>query len=482
MLFHDPSLALRESGRLRRLKSSEIRESGVSVGLECLDRELFDFDRAYPRLFDTGAKHARIQTGWNRCETKKGVYSFGWLDHIVDTLRAGGVEPWFNVGFGNPLYMDEIASPTAVGCVPLYYGEDTLTAWRNFISALAGHYRERIRCWEIWNEPDCPQFWYPRGSNAADYAKLVEVTAPLIREKIPGARIGGCSSSFRIDSAWARELVATGIGREFDFYALHHYQIIPEAQWDSVISGWKRAFARYGNAEIEIWQGESGFPSRSPEGHWLGTYLRLGEENQAKWLLRRYICDFGNGIARSSFFQMVDLGSKIYSTARQSQRFPALHGLVDCVNYQPKISHSALSHITAVFDGDTVSRPYFCFPETREILPAAAQVSKLLETSLYIRTFERHGWPLYVWYLPEDVQLGIGGHNGLTLCIIAAEAPELLEQPVLVNMLSGIVYDVESTGNPNCYRQLPLTDYPLVLTDRRALEGRIIDGEEGRDR
>ena len=178
MIFDDPSLALRQYGMLRRVTSQEIRDSGISVGLECLDRELFDFDRAAPRLFETGAKYARLQTGWNRCEKKKGIYSFEWLDHIVDTLLAGGVQPWFNVGFGNPLYMEGIRNPAAVGCVPLYYGEETLNAWKKFVLALAEHYAGRIHHWEIWNEPDIEHFWYPGKSSAEEYARLLQITAP----------------------------------------------------------------------------------------------------------------------------------------------------------------------------------------------------------------------------------------------------------------------------------------------------------------
>lgn len=46
MIFADSSLTLRQCGALCRVSSDEIFDSGISVGLECLDRELFDFDRA----------------------------------------------------------------------------------------------------------------------------------------------------------------------------------------------------------------------------------------------------------------------------------------------------------------------------------------------------------------------------------------------------------------------------------------------------
>lgn len=301
MIFDDPSLSLTQCGTLRRVSSGEIADSGISVGLECLDRELFDFDRAAPRLFETGAKYARIQTGWNRCEQSRGVYSFEWLDHVVDTLLAGGVQPWFNVGFGNPLYMEGIRNPAAVGCVPFYFGEETLRAWENFVTALAEHYRGRIRHWEIWNEPDVEHFWFPVGRNAADYARLLRLTAPLIRRAQPGAKIGGCCGCVRPDYDWQRDFFRSDGPKLLDFFAIHQYKIIPEVQLGRIVETWKRQFALHGNSGIEIWMGESGYPSWAPEDHWIGVYRHNAPENQAKWLLRRYLCDMESGISLTSF-------------------------------------------------------------------------------------------------------------------------------------------------------------------------------------
>lgn len=475
MIFDDPSLSLTQCGTLRRVSSGEIADSGISVGLECLDRELFDFDRAAPRLFETGAKYARIQTGWNRCEQSRGVYSFEWLDHVVDTLLAGGVQPWFNVGFGNPLYMEGIRNPAAVGCVPFYFGEETLRAWENFVTALAEHYRGRIRHWEIWNEPDVEHFWFPVGRNAADYARLLRLTAPLIRSNCPEAKIGGCCGCVRPDYDWQRDFFRSDGPKLLDFFAIHQYKIIPEVQLGRIVETWKRQFALHGNSGIEIWMGESGYPSWAPENHWIGVYRHNAPENQAKWLLRRYLCDMESGISLTSFFQMVDLTAKPYQMAEKLQEPSrvARHGLVDGFEYEPKPSHAALSHFAAVFDCDTVKCPLFCFPETEPILPKQAQVSKLLEPALRIQTFVRNGWALYVYYLPEDVQLDVH-YFGLNLAVIADEAPKALEQPVLIDLLSGVVYEVAKGASPHLFTGLPLTDYPLILTDRRALGDRIV--------
>ena len=103
-------------GKIKLHTSKEIEKTPVSIGFECLDREVFDPEKCYDLLGKTEIKWARCQTGWNRCEKEKGVYTFEWLDSIVDNLLQRGVQPWFNVGFGNPIYMPDVPNPTGVGC------------------------------------------------------------------------------------------------------------------------------------------------------------------------------------------------------------------------------------------------------------------------------------------------------------------------------------------------------------------------------
>ena len=110
---------MKKIGNLRIYASGEIEKSKISIGFECLDRELFRPEPCYDPLQKTGVKYARCQTGWARCEKLRGVYDFSWLDAVVDNLSSRGLEVWFNVGYGNPLYMKDIPNKTGVGCVPI---------------------------------------------------------------------------------------------------------------------------------------------------------------------------------------------------------------------------------------------------------------------------------------------------------------------------------------------------------------------------
>lgn len=131
-------------GTFATYPSSEIDDSIVSIGFECLDRELFNPEKCYDLLGKSGIRHARCQTGWAKCEKTPGVYDFSWLDDIVNNLLSRGVKPWFNVGFGNPIYMKNPPNPTCVGCVPLLYGEEIYSAWKRWLRAMSEHYSGRI--------------------------------------------------------------------------------------------------------------------------------------------------------------------------------------------------------------------------------------------------------------------------------------------------------------------------------------------------
>ena len=141
-------------GNLIPRRTADIVSSPISVGFETLDRYHFDPKRTHPHLAELGAKWARVQTGWSRCERRKGVYEFGWLDEIIDDLLAIGVQPFFSLGFGNLLYTPDAPHESARGFVAYYYGEEAAQAWRHYVAAITAHFAGRVSHWEVWNEPN----------------------------------------------------------------------------------------------------------------------------------------------------------------------------------------------------------------------------------------------------------------------------------------------------------------------------------------
>ena len=476
MIFKHKSVNLEEVGKLKVLSSQEIKDSPISIGFECLDREMFDAERCYEPLGKTGVKWARCQTGWNRCEQQKGVYTFEWLDRIVDSLLAQGVQPWFNVGYGNKIYMKDVYSDAAVGFVPLYYGEETLQAWKNYVRALAEHFKGRVEYFEIWNESNISNFWQPRKADPEEYARFIKITADEIRSAIPNAKIGGCVATH---STWVRKgfvfkLFRTGIAKELNFFSIHAYCQQPELNYPKFVASLRRIIDENGGKHVELWQGEAGFPSWFPPVHpQLEPYVFESEHNQAIWMLRRYFTDIALGMKKSSFFQMADMMS-VYKMGNATKKNPARHGILDGVNYQPKLSYKTMQHLAVFFDDKTKPAELYCAANLREALPRYERHSRLIDIAIQTYTYERNGYPFFAYSLSEDVQYGFEGIAPLMLAGEKNPALKPIEKPVLVDMLSGKIYrvkdwNVEAFDELYFFNGLPLTDYPLVICDEKAL-------------
>lgn len=463
---------LKPVGTIQCQTSREIASSPVSIGFECLDRELFDPEKCYGPLGRTGVKWARCQTGWSRCEKSRGVYDFAWLDRVVDRLQEEKIQPWFNVGYGNSLYMNNLYSSAAVGCVPFYYGDEALNAWKNYIRAMAKHFKGRVRHFEIWNEPNLTGFWQPKNPAPLEYAKLIRLTGKIIREEIPDAKIGACVSGTY--SWFSSKLLDSGIASELSFFSVHHYCIQPELNYRKDMEALRRLLDANGGKHVNLWQGESGYASWFPPHHWLNVYQTQSERNQAVWMLRRYVVDRSLNLQLSSFFHMADMMmNKEYVIGDEVRPKPARQGILNGDDYSPKISFTTMKHVAALMNFDTIPVDFFAAVELKKAYPQTVRTSRLVDLGVVCYTFCRNGYPAIVYYLAEDPQFGFPGVGNVTLSAHAPDLPRHIENPVLVDLLSGKVYAVIGASLQGdrwmYFSNLPLTDYPLLLTDRKAL-------------
>lgn len=177
-------------GRIAPKKSGEIRHSKIGLGFEKLDRDVFDPDKAYGFVEESGVKWARLQSGWQRTERKKGVYDFMWLDKIVDRMISMGVEPWLCLCYGNSLYSERAKEVFgAVGCPPIF-SEEEKQAWKQYVKETVTHFKGRIRYYEVWNEPDGRSCW-KHGPNPEELGAFTIFTARTCREADPDCQVMG---------------------------------------------------------------------------------------------------------------------------------------------------------------------------------------------------------------------------------------------------------------------------------------------------
>jgi hypothetical protein len=469
-IFDDPTLKVSFAGKLRQRHADEISASPLGVGFETLDREMFIPEKCYDFVAAAGAKWARCQTGWNRCERSKGVYDFAWLDEVVDNLLRRGVQPWFNLGYGNIVYMPGIPVETGVGCVPTEYGEECLAGWKKFVTAITKHFLGRVKDWEIWNEPNIDLFWQPSKASGANFAELVAVTAPLIKTVDPQAKISGCCAM--IDAAFVQEALQAGIGDHLDAFAVHPYATLPEQDYFANIAALRRLFQTYAS-HVKLQQGECGYPSQTynHQDSWLTPYF-ASEATQARFVIRRIVLDSMARMERISYFHIVDLIGRTYRLSDGKARPPIRLGLLRGEDYTPKAAYSVFSNMAVIFDGECRADELYA---VLKIGWALRQVGALPFLAPIIGTFVRRGYPLYAYYFPEDLQRCWSGMNNVTLQILPQSIDtKPIEKPVLIDGISGNVYNLTEYENSGTgYLQikgLPLTDYPLIVTDAAAID------------
>ena len=454
-------------GKLNTLTSDKIESSAVSIGFECLDRELFAPEKCYDKLAATGVKYARCQTGWIRCERKKGVYTFEWLDSVIDNLLRRGIQPWLDVSFGNPVYMNDMPNETAVGCVPIYYGDECLEAWKNFVREVAKRYKGKVSYYEIWNECDIKCFWYPSEPNGKELARFISITGEVIKSVDPAAKIGTCTSNSVLK--YLSELFENLRPGELDFYNYHSYAKIPEKQNNERVPAIRWLLDETGHKNCELLNGECGHASWYPDGHHLKPKDgNATETQQAIWILRRYMADRMIGIKATSLFQTVDMWEKVYKTATYEAKRPAADGILRGITYEPKESYYAYSNLCTLLSGELENASGLF---TIDIGNPHTQSEHTLE-ALAIQRFilNRNGRPMYIYWLPTDIEKVRTDYftTDATAKLGRFSHEKPISDPVVIDPLKGGVFKPEKVTKDEfeiIIKDLPLAEYPLIVCD-----------------
>lgn len=472
---------MRFIGQLTPRHANQIFRSRIGVGFECLDRQMWDDTPELYRLAgESGAKHARVQTGWFRCERGKGVYAFAWLDAIVDKLRAQGIQPWLSLSYGNRLYCPESTSDDCAGYPPLETPE-ARAGWCAFVEALVRHFSDRVTHYEIWNEPDCSGFWL-KGPNAEAYMDLVALTSPVIRKQDPEAKVVGGALGRSI-SHWRafdiiQQYLELGLVNHVDAFTFHRYHILPELNRPEDFRLLRAMFDANGGAHVALWQGESGCPSQPSTIEALAD-TPVNEDIQAKVAIRSIMTDLAAGVDYTCYFTFSDF--KYYYRNGLIPK-PTHFGLVTADDPpRTKPAYGAFRNLCTLLDGDTALCDDIKLGIELEPFPPAERFTfQELQIRLKTACFRRKGFPFLAFWNPVDLIPEVAGNppwrcRDVMLQIWTPGKP--LAQPVLIDPMSGDVFEPEGVRQPSSRTivipAVPIKDYPMILTDCQAVEGDV---------
>ncbi|HEX6881402.1 MAG TPA: beta-galactosidase [Terriglobales bacterium] len=162
---------------------------------------------------ELGVEYLRCAFSWNGVEPQQGKFEFAFWDMLVDEAQKAGIEVIPYVAY-----------------TPEWAARDGKEFWKqppkdprlfvDLMTALATHFRGRIHSWELWNEPDLPEYWQ---GTPDEFASMIKMGAEAVRTADPSAKIvlGGMSLG---PGKFFRELVQKhDIGQYVDVIAMHAY-------------------------------------------------------------------------------------------------------------------------------------------------------------------------------------------------------------------------------------------------------------------
>jgi polysaccharide biosynthesis protein PslG len=128
---------------------------------------------------------------WSQIEPIEGRRDWSRTDSVVEELRTAGIEPLLVV-LGSPSWANGISEATEGHYVHVPPPGTALDSWlghyTDFLAAAVRRYRDYVRRWEIWNEPNLAAFWRPRPDPVA-YSHVYETLRATILRVDPRAEV-----------------------------------------------------------------------------------------------------------------------------------------------------------------------------------------------------------------------------------------------------------------------------------------------------
>lgn len=177
-----------------------------------------------------GAKIVRVDFAWARIQPKPDVTDFSVYDRLVEAFGRNGVEMQCLLGYSTRWAVPKEYQPKN----PALKGQPLpdAKAYAAFCATVAERYKDRIKYFEFWNEPDLIVF---ANFSAADYMNLLRHGYDAVKKVAPESKLmnGGIAAVDTNDSGRDShnnglfELLLADGGKHFDLFAWHGHGPYP---------------------------------------------------------------------------------------------------------------------------------------------------------------------------------------------------------------------------------------------------------------
>ena len=237
-----------------------------------------DLNKAVSLMQSARVGWVRLDFLWEDIEPVEGKFDFAKYDNIVGLLRNKGIHI-----LGILHYSTNWASACGKwNCPP----KDN-KIFVNYASKVIQRYKDQVKHWELWNEPDSATYW-EKQDGLKSYCILLKEVYLAAKQVDPECKIlnGGIANGL----GSINHLYDNGAKDYFDILNIHFFQTpLHSGSIKAVASYPKLAYKimqRNGDGGKDIWITEIGCPGLkkglSTDNWWMGK--NPTEAQQAKWL------------------------------------------------------------------------------------------------------------------------------------------------------------------------------------------------------
>jgi polysaccharide biosynthesis protein PslG len=283
-------------------------------------------------IADGGFRWVRMDFAWAATEREKGKYDFAAYDRLVDACDARHIRIMFILDYANNLY-DKGLSPSS---------DEGRMGFASWASAAAMHFQGRGILWEMYNEPNIG-FWTPK-PNVQNYIALAKEVGKAFRAAAPGEVYIGPAVS-EMDYPFLEACFQAGMLEYWSAVTVHPYL---STQPENAAAHYRKL-----GLMIEKYAPKGKYiPIISGEWGYSAARAGLGDENQAKMLVREFLTNMGGGVPVSIWYDWHNDGAdpKDIESNFGTVRFPLLAGKEP--PYEPKPAYIAARVLAEFLDPD----------------------------------------------------------------------------------------------------------------------------------
>ncbi len=250
---------------------------------------VLDFQNVTPPLTygTTRTWDAFPMLDWADINAAPGVYDFQYLDSFLAMNQARNADVVYTFG-RTPQWASsqpQTQGPYGPGqCAP----PTDIRDWDDYVTAIASHAGTRITYWELWNEPQDPDYYC---GDTKTLLTMAQHAYRIIKSVNPAAQVLTPAASAEGGPEWLAQYLSQGGGNYADIVSFHGYCNNQAESINSVVSQYRDVIAAHG---------QSGKPLWDTEADWAGDDddVLVGSANRAAFMAKYYLLQWSGGVSR----------------------------------------------------------------------------------------------------------------------------------------------------------------------------------------